>query len=126
MMLSTSAAHTTLPVADLDRARAFYEQVLGLTPEFVSPGGAMYVTTAGSRLLVFPSPGRASGSHTQIGFTVADIEAEVSALKDRGVGFETYDMPGFDPATSIAVADAVRVAWFKDLDGNLLSVVQSI
>jgi len=124
-MLSTNGTHTTLPVTDLDRSRAFYEQVLGLTPEFVTPGGAMYLTTPGSRLLIFPSGGRASGTHTQIGFDVADIEAEVADLKGRGVVFETYDLPGFDAATSIAVAGPVRVAWFKDPDGNLLSVVQS-
>jgi predicted enzyme related to lactoylglutathione lyase len=124
-MLSTSTTHTTLPVADLDRARPFYEQVLGLTPEFVTRGGAMYVTGSGSRLLIFPSPGRPSGTHTQIGFTVADIDAEIADLKRRGVVFESYDFPGFDATTSTATADGVRVAWFKDLDGNLLSVVQS-
>jgi catechol 2,3-dioxygenase-like lactoylglutathione lyase family enzyme len=125
-MLSTSDAHTTLPVTDLDRARPFYEQVLGLVPEFVTPGGAMYVTDSGSRLLIFPSPGRASGAHSQIGFTGADIDTEMADLKRRGVVFETYDFPGFDAATSTATAGAVRVAWFKDLDGNLLSVVQFI
>lgn len=125
-MLSTSEVHTTLPVADLDRARPFYEQVLGLTPEFVTPGGAMYVTGSGSRLLIFPSPARASGAHTQIGFTVADIDAEVAELKRRGVVFETYDFPGFDPTTTTATTDAIRVGWFKDPDGNLLSLVQFI
>lgn len=125
-MLSTSTAHTTLPVADLDRARPFYEEVLGLTPEFVTPGGAMYVTRSGSRLLIFPSPGRPSGAHTQIGFTVADIDAEVAELRSRGVVFETYDFAGFDTTTSTATTDAIRVAWFKDPDGNLLSVVQFI
>ncbi len=125
-MLSTSTAHTTLPVADLERARQYYEQVLGLVPEFVTPGGAMYVTGPGSRLLIFPSAGRPSGAHTQIGFTVADIDAEVADLKGRGVVFETYDFPGFDTTTSTATTDAIRVGWFKDPDGNLLSVVQFI
>jgi catechol 2,3-dioxygenase-like lactoylglutathione lyase family enzyme len=126
-MLSTSTAHTTLPVADLDRARPFYEQVLGLTPEFVTAGGVMYITGPGSRLLIFPTAGRPSGAHTQIGFTVTNIDAEVAELKRRGVVFETYDdAPGFDATTSTARTDAIRVAWFKDPDGNLLSVVQFI
>ena len=123
-MLSTTATHTTLPVAELERARHYYEDVLGLTPEFVTPGGAMYLTSPGSRLLIFPSGGRASGAHTQIGFTVADIDAEVADLKRRGVVFETYDFPGFDAASSTATTAEVRAAWFKDPDGNLLSVVQ--
>lgn len=125
-MLSTSAAHSTLPVADLERARHYYEQVLGLVPELVTPGGAMYALGPGSRLLIFPSDGRASGTHTQIGFTVPDIDAEVADLKRRGVVFETYEFPGFEVATSTATTGAVRAAWFKDPDGNLLSVVQFI
>jgi catechol 2,3-dioxygenase-like lactoylglutathione lyase family enzyme len=123
-MLSTSPTHTTLPVADLERAREFYEGVLGLVPESVNPGGVMYATGGGSRLLVFPSGGRASGTHTQIGFTVADIVAEVMGLKSRGVAFETYDMPGFDAVTSTATTGNIRAAWFYDRDGNLLSIVQ--
>jgi len=123
-MLSNSSAHTTLPVSDLDHARTFYEGVLGLVHESVEPGGVMYLTGPGARVLIFPSRGKASGSHTQVGFVVADIDAEVAELRDRGVTFEVYDFPGFDPATLTATTGPIRAAWFQDLDGNLLSVVQ--
>ena len=123
-MLSSSPTHATLPVTDLERACEFYETVLGLVPELVAPGGVMYSTGEGTHFLVFPSSGSASGSHTQLGFAVGDIEAEVTDLKLRGVVFESYDFPGFDPNTSIADTGPLRAAWFRDHDGNLLSVVQ--
>ena len=123
-MLSTARVHATLPAQDLARARTFYELVLGLAPAEIAPGGVFYEVDGGGRFLLFPSSGRASGGHTQLGFTVGDIEAEVSALRARGVTFESYDMPQFDAATSIATFPSVRSAWFKDTEGNLLGVAQ--
>ncbi|MGH2464168.1 MAG: VOC family protein [Candidatus Limnocylindrales bacterium] len=123
-MLSDSRTHTTLPTTDLARARTFYEGVLGLVPEFVAPGGVMYATAGDSHFLVFPSSGLASGAHTQMGFGVADVDAAVADLKGRGLVFEAYDFPGFDPTSSIATTGEIRAAWFTDPDGNLLSVVQ--
>jgi catechol 2,3-dioxygenase-like lactoylglutathione lyase family enzyme len=123
-MLSSARTHTTLPAADLDRARRFYEETLGLRPADVQPGGVFYEVAGGGRFLVFPSSGRASGSHTQIGFQVDDIAAEVAELRSRGVVFETYDMPAFDRETMIATFPAIRSAWFKDTEGNLIGIVE--
>ena len=123
-MLSKARVHATLQAQDLARARSFYESVLGFAPASVAPGGVFYEVDGGARFLLFPSSGRASGGHTQIGFTVDDIEAEVSALRAKGVTFESYDMPQFDAATSIATFPATRSAWFKDTEGNLLGIAQ--
>jgi catechol 2,3-dioxygenase-like lactoylglutathione lyase family enzyme len=123
-MLSSARTHTTLPAADLDRARRFYEETLGFIPADVQPGGVFYNAAGGTRFVVFPSSGRASGSHTQIGFQVDDIEAEVTDLRSRGVVFETYEMPTFDPQTMIATFPAIRSAWFKDTEGNLIGLVE--
>ena len=123
-MLSSAKAHTTLPAADLDRARGFYEGKLGFVAADVQPGGVFYDAAGGTRFLVFPSSGRASGGHTQIGFQVDDIEAEVADLRSRGVVFETYDMPAFNKETMIATLPAIRSAWFKDTEGNLVGLVQ--
>ena len=123
-MLSSARTHTTLPAADLGRARRFYEETLGFLPADVQPGGVFYETAGGTRFVVFPSSGRASGSHTQIGFQVNDIAAEVAQLRSRGVVFETYDMPAFDPQTMIATLPAIRSAWFKDTEGNLIGLVE--
>jgi Predicted enzyme related to lactoylglutathione lyase len=123
-MLSQARIHATIPAQDLARARTFYEAVLGLKPASVAPGGIFYEVDNGSRFLLFPSSGRASGGHTQLGFTVDDIEAEVGALRQKGVTFESYDMPQFDVAASIASFPGIRSAWFKDTEGNLLGMVQ--
>lgn len=123
-MLSKARVHATLPAQDLDRARAFYENVLGFRPASIDPAGVFYEGTGGTRFLVFPSGGAPSGSHTQVGFAVEDIEAEVRDLQAHGVAFESYDMPQFDPATSIATFGTARSAWFHDSEGNLLGVVQ--
>ena len=122
-MLANARIHTTLPASDLGRAKAFYADKLGLTPETETPAGAFY-ELGGSRFFLFTSRGVASGTHTQLGFAVDDIAATVSELKGRGVQFEDYDFPGFDKATSISSAGGVQSAWFKDTEGNLLGIVQ--
>lgn len=123
-MLSEALIHAAIPTQDLDRARVFYEGPLGLTPAAVEPGGVFYEGRGGTRFLLFPSSGRASGEHTQLGFLVDDLASEVRALKARGVSFESYDMPQFDPTSSIASFGPTRSAWFKDPDGNLLGLVE--
>lgn len=123
-MLADASVHTTLPCSDFDRAKAFYAEKLGLTPASEQPAGAFYQLSGGSRFLLFPSSGAASGTHTQMGWQVKDIESEVRELRSRGVEFEEYDFPGFDKSTLIASTGPIRSAWFKDSEGNLLGVVQ--
>lgn len=122
-MLANATYHATVPASNFERAKAFYADKLGLTPESDVPGGAFYESN-GTRFLLFPSSGVASGTHTQLGFTVDDIAATVAELKGRGVQFEEYDFPGFDKATSIATTGNAQSAWFKDSEGNLLGIVQ--
>jgi catechol 2,3-dioxygenase-like lactoylglutathione lyase family enzyme len=122
-MLSGARTHTTLPVEDPVRAKAFYADKLGLEPVSESQGGNFY-ESGDTRFLLFPTEGRPSGTHTQMGFAVDNIEATVAGLKERGVEFEEYDFPAFDKATSIAHTGPVLAAWFKDSEGNLLGVVQ--
>jgi catechol 2,3-dioxygenase-like lactoylglutathione lyase family enzyme len=123
-MLKDHPIHATIPCSDFARAKAFYADRLGLTPAEEQPGGAFYTGPNGSRFLLYPSGGAASGAHTQMGWSVDDIEAEVRDLKQRGVEFEAYDFPGFDKQTSISDAGPVRAAWFTDSEGNLLGIVQ--
>ncbi|MGH7750884.1 MAG: VOC family protein [Candidatus Dormibacteria bacterium] len=122
-MLANARIHATLPASDLERAKAFYADKLGLTPATETPAGSFY-EIGGSRFFLFPSGGVASGTHTQLGFAVDDIAATVSELKQRGVVFAEYDFPAFDRATSIATVGDVQSAWFKDTEGNLLGIVQ--
>ncbi len=92
-MLSDARYEAALPCSDLERAKSFYADKLGLTPAGEQPAGALYTGRDGTRFLLFPSSGSASGSHTQMGFIVADADAEVRDLKQRGVQFEEYDFP---------------------------------
>jgi predicted enzyme related to lactoylglutathione lyase len=126
MGLTQARAQATLPASDFERAKDFYAQKLGLTPLSDTPGGASYEAADGDRFLLFPSAGVASGTHTQMGFQVDDVEAEVAALKDRGVVFEEYDLPGFKTENSIATAGELKTAFFKDSEGNLLGLVQML
>ena len=123
-MLSERRCHATLPVADLDKGRAFYEGVLGFEPFEVNPVAAMYEAGEGSRFAVTKSSGKAAGTHTQLGFTVFDIETEVADLKRRGVVFEEYDFPTLKTHDGVATTGAGKAAWFLDPDGNMIGLIQ--
>lgn len=123
-MLRDARSHTTLPVADVERAKRFYAEKLGLQPSTEAPGGSFYVTGGGTRFLLYPTPNPNRGGHTQIGFSVDDIEQTVADLKAAGVVFEEYDSPGFKTVGGIGQAGDIRNAWFKDSEGNLLGLVQ--
>jgi catechol 2,3-dioxygenase-like lactoylglutathione lyase family enzyme len=122
-MLSQREFHTTIPVQDLNRARQFYAEKLGLQPESEMPGGLIY-RCKDSWFLLFPSSGASTGQFTQGDWTTDDIEAEVAELKARGLDFEEYNYPNFKTVNGIAVTGAGRSAWFKDSEGNLLGIVQ--
>jgi catechol 2,3-dioxygenase-like lactoylglutathione lyase family enzyme len=123
-MLSERRAHTTLPVADVDRARVFWEETLGFRPFEIRPGAALYRAGDGSVFALSRSGSRAGGATTQMAFTVPDVEAEVAELKTRGVVFEEYDLPGLKTEGGIARIGPGRAAWFFDPEGNLIGVVE--
>src|SRR5947209_20285297 len=98
-MLSNGRFHATLPCSDFERAKTFYAEKLDLHPAEEQPAGAFYEGAGGTRFLLFPSAGAATGTHTQMGFTVDDIDATVAELRSRGVQFEVYEFPGFNRET---------------------------
>jgi catechol 2,3-dioxygenase-like lactoylglutathione lyase family enzyme len=131
-MLQNSAIATRLPALDLDRARAFYAEKLGLTPVEERPGGLKYQCRSGVFAL-FQTTGRPSGSHTQMAFEVDDLDAVVADLRARGVEFEDVDVPGLRTVDGIAEVEGnypssggigERAAWFRDSEGNLLGIGQ--
>jgi catechol 2,3-dioxygenase-like lactoylglutathione lyase family enzyme len=125
-MLANLHIYATLPAANLERARRFYAEKLGLTPEREAAGGLFYRCGGNTEFFLFELQGAASGTHTQAGWITDDIEAEVYALKARGLVFEEYDMPDFKTVNSIATTGPVKAAWFKDSEGNLLGFVQFV
>lgn len=123
-MLKITDSNATLPAQDIQRARKFYEQKLGLTPEAVTPDGGAIYRTGTTGFTVFPSQGTASGDHTQIALIVADVTSTVAELKKSGVKFEEYDLPGFKSEGGIVGMGDEKGAWFKDTEGNLLGLIQ--
>jgi len=132
-MLADAQVATRLPVKDLARARRFYSEKVGLEPSEQRPGGLLYRCGTGSFAL-FESSGASSGTHTQMSWEVADITATVAALRKRGVVFEEYDLPGLKTVDGIATIQGnypskgvgERGAWFRDTEGNLLSIGQPV
>ena len=133
-MLERGSVATRLPAVDLERARAFYAEKLGLEPSEERPGGLLYRCAHGEFAL-FESACAASGLHTQMAWEVDDLERVVSDLRGRGVVLEEYDLPGL--STHEGIADVAgnypskggigeRAAWFKDSEGNLLGIGQRI
>ena len=132
-MLANARIAGRLPAQDLDRARAFYAEKLGLEPAEERPGGLRYVCASGEFAL-FQSTGGASGDHTQMGWEVDDIDATVRELRARGVVFEEYDLPGHQTVDGIAYVEGnypskgtgERAAWFRDSEGNMLGIGEII
>jgi predicted enzyme related to lactoylglutathione lyase len=125
-MLNASPIFTILPAGDRDRARAFYSEKLGLTPN-VQANGDLEYETGGTRFYVTRSAGKSSGEFTQASWVVQDIDATVATLRSRGVTFEEYDLPdlGMKTVNGINVVPSLgRAAYFKDSEGNLLGMIQ--
>ncbi len=123
-MLKDLHVHTTLPATDLARAQAWYSEKLGLDPDEKQASGLTY-RCKDSQFVIYPGANAGSGRHTQMGWQVSDIVAEVADLRARGVEVESYpDMPGFDTATGIATIGSAKAAWFRDSEGNMLGLVQ--
>jgi catechol 2,3-dioxygenase-like lactoylglutathione lyase family enzyme len=121
--LSDAAVHTALPAADLERAKTFFREKLGLAPISETEGTVLYRVRDG-QLALFATRGRPSGDHTQIGWTVTDIEATVAELRDRGVQFDEYDDPGFKTVNGIVSFGSTHFAWFRDSEGNVHNLAQ--
>lgn len=127
MGLAGCRVEPTIAVSDLANAREFYEGKLGLSGAKELPdGGLRYNSGEGTSLHIYPSPNNAGKSPaTSAHFNVADTEAIVKQLSDKGVTFEQYDFPGLktDERGIAELGEAkVKVAWFKDPDGNILSI----
>lgn len=125
-MLKDKAVAATLPVSDLDRARGFYEQTLGLEPVQENPGGVVY--RAGSSFL-FVYPSDYAGTNQATGATWAlgdDFDTVVEDLRGKGVTFEQYDLPDTIREGDVHLIGEMRGVWFKDPDGNIVSLVNQV
>lgn len=122
-MLAKSKLQTIVWTSRLDEADDFYRGVLGLDFKRRSDG-ALVFDVNGSDLRVSPVPSTTPTEHTVLGFAVADVDATIAQLRERGVELERFDGFSHDANGALTTPDGSRVAWFRDPDGNLLSVVQ--
>jgi catechol 2,3-dioxygenase-like lactoylglutathione lyase family enzyme len=133
-LLARGRVATRLPAQNLDRARRFYAEQLGLEPFDARPGGLLY-RCGGTDFVLFKSTGTSPGTFTQMGWEVDDVETVVAELKQRGVVFEEVDLPGFRTIDGIAEiegnypskgARGERAAWFRDSEGNLIGIGEPV
>ena len=122
-MLTDALVVPTIPVTDLDLAKPFYRDVLGLTVLEETPFSIRFGAGAGTQLSVFKR-GPVERGHTVAHFEVADIEATLADIRSRGGVFEEYSGPGLTTVNGIAPIGPARGAWIKDPEGNVLGIRQ--
>jgi catechol 2,3-dioxygenase-like lactoylglutathione lyase family enzyme len=122
-MLASARLQTIVLTSRLAEAERFYSNVLGLPLKGQSDGALVYAVGGGD-LRVSPVPSTEPSAHTVVGFAVSDLAAVMSALGARGIRWERFPGIPHDAAGVLITPDRAKVAWFRDPDGNLLSIVQ--
>jgi catechol-2,3-dioxygenase len=121
-MLGNKKAVANVAVKDLDVATKFYKNTLGLTPVHAEEREVVVFRSGTSEINVYRSDYAGTNKATAVTWTVDNVKDEVADLKSRGVIFEHYDMPGMTRDGDVYVSGDMKVAWFKDPDGNILNV----
>lgn len=123
-MLKNLSVAAVLPASDINRARDFYRDKLGLEPD--NPDAAdnlMYRCGDGTGFMIYQTGNAGTAKNTQMGWMTDDLDAEMEELRSRGVVFEDYDFPGLKTENGVAsLPDGERAAWFLDTEGNILSI----
>ena len=128
-MLSNAPIMAILPAVDMDRAKRFYSEKLQLSKASVGvpSDGLAFESGDGTLLYIYHRQAGTKADHTVAGWLVKDLEKTVRKLRDRGIEFEQYDMPGLKTdERGIAEAEGTRGAWFKDSEGNILAVTEMV
>ena len=125
-MLQRFPMYAYIPARDVARARRFYEQTLGFDPGEETAGGVVYEFAEHTACFLYPTANAGTSRASQAFWQVDDVEREVAELKARGVTFEEYDAPGMKTRDGIATAGGARAAWFKDTEGNIMALVQTL
>jgi len=122
-MLGNNDAVANVAVRDLNVATDFYRNTLGLKPVHEEGKELVVFQSGDSSINVYRSEYAGTNKATAVTWTVDNIDDEVNALRNKGVRFEHYDMPGLKREGDVYVGSHMKVAWFKDPDGNILNVV---
>ena len=125
-MLTAAPVVPYIPATDVSRARRFYEEKVGLVAREEIAGGVVYECAGGSWIFLYQSAGAGTSRASQAFWQVQDVEAEVRELQSRGVQFEEYDLPGMRTVNGVATMGNTRGAWFKDTEGNIMALIQTL
>jgi len=123
-MLGKADATPMIAVKDIDRAKQFYSEMLGLKSQQEVDGEFFMLKSGDTTLNVYKSEFAGTNKATLLTFDVDDIDAEVRELKGKGISFEHYDLEGLKPEGDIYSGEGMKTAWFKDPDGNILSLIE--
>jgi catechol 2,3-dioxygenase-like lactoylglutathione lyase family enzyme len=115
--------HTILPAADLARARSYYHDKLGMDPAQTYDGMLIY-SGGGSFFELYETENAGTAQNTQMGWMTDDLEAEMQQLRDHGVVFEEYDVPGMKTENGMLTSEGMKNAWFRDSEGNFICLTQ--
>lgn len=125
-MLANAPVNAAVPAKDIKRAKKFYQDTLGLQIKSEDPGGIVFKSQGNTSILVYPSGFAGTNQATAAGWHVSDLESEMTDLRKKGVTFEDYDLPGLKTENGVANLDNEKAAWFKDTEGNILVLSQSV
>jgi len=128
MTLRDAPVAAILPAADIERAKTFYSETIGLHgPDLVAPATFAFEGGDGTTLVVYERDSGTKADHTVAGWMVEDVEETVDELRQKGVVFEQYDQPGLKTdERGIAELGDQQVAWFKDSEGNILAIFEAL
>jgi catechol 2,3-dioxygenase-like lactoylglutathione lyase family enzyme len=124
--LTEFPVHATVAASDLDRARRWYEEKLGLIPDQEESGGLWFHFAGDTWLHVYQTGFAGTAQNTVAGITVKGIEAVMDRLKAQGVVFEEYDMPGLTTVDGLVTWEIGKAAWFKDSEGNTFELSETM
>lgn len=125
-MLHDYPIYAYIPARDLTRARQFYEGKLGFKPKEVIEGGVTYEFAGGTAGFLYETPNAGTSKASQAFWSVDDVDALIGKLKERGVVFEDYDMPGERSPAGAITDGGAKAAWFKDSEGNIMALIQML
>lgn len=123
-MLGDKQAAASLVGTDLERAKKFYTEKLGLSVVEEMPGGILFGAGGGTTIFMYEREGGSKAEHTVVGFSIGDVEAEVAALRANGVEFEEYDLPDLKTVNGVASHGEWKAAWLRDPEGNIIALTQ--
>lgn len=121
-MLKNASVHPTIPVVDLDRPKNFYSDVLGLEMISEDPSQGALLKAGDNTTFYMYQREATKADHTVMAFAVDDVEKTIKDLREKGVEFEEYDTPDIKTVEGIATLGDMKAAWFKDSEGNILSI----